>query len=396
MADMPTTKSRVSTGRPPELQQHHGAPSWRVASDSVEAWITQCGGHLAPVTFHTAHGDIQPFALAPWAEESLPADTPDLLKTLRGDFFCAPFGGNAESWHGERHPPHGETASGKWTGAKVMSFAAGRHQFSAKMKLRVRSGRAAKCIELRDGETNVYSRHTLSDMIGPMSLGHHAMLQCGSASAGAGRISLSPFRGGRVCPLPFEDPGLGGYSSLKTGARFRCLENVPLSSGSPTDLSIYPAREGFDDLVMLDTKSNHLPAWSTVTFANCGYLWFSLRDTAVLNSTILWFSHGGRHYAPWNGRHRGVLGVEDVTGNFHFGLAESADQNPRAEQGIPTSLRLTRRQPTEVNYIMGIVPIPADFDRVKAIRFTTGGIVLRSHSGLRIEHQVDWGFVASK
>ena len=36
-----------------------------------------------------------------------------------------------------------------------------------------------------------------------------------------------------------------------------------------------------------------------------------LKNPAQLPVTMLWFSNGGRSYAPWNGRHRDVLGVED-------------------------------------------------------------------------------------
>ncbi len=45
------------------LHTVHGAASWRIASDSVEAYVTRQGGHLGPVAFDTAQGRIQPFAL---------------------------------------------------------------------------------------------------------------------------------------------------------------------------------------------------------------------------------------------------------------------------------------------------------------------------------------------
>ncbi len=37
-----------------------------------------------------------------------------VLNTLRGDFFCMPFGGNSEAVNGESHPPHGEIAGNDW------------------------------------------------------------------------------------------------------------------------------------------------------------------------------------------------------------------------------------------------------------------------------------------
>lgn len=381
-----------SKSRKPVSRTIQGAPSWRIASNTVEAWVTQRGGHLAPVTFRTANGDIQPFAIAPWAEESLDEDTPDLLKTLRGDFFCAPFGGNGTPWRGEAHPPHGETASNPWSSPTISQPQSDRHVFTAEMQTSVRSGRATKRIELRDDETNLYLRHNLEGMTGPMSLGHHAILQC-PPKEGAGRISLSPYHRGQVCPLPFEDPTIGGYSALKMGAKFTKLDTVERADGEFCDVSRYPAREGFEDLVMVRTKPRPEPVWSTVSFPEQGYLWFSLRDVKVLNSTVLWMSNGGRHYAPWSGRHRCVLGVEDVTSYFHFGLAESAGSNPHAERGAATTLKLSRRRPTEVSYIMGVVPIPPDFDQVKKIRFTTEGMILRAWSDAKVFHPVDWNYL---
>jgi len=343
------------------------------------------------VTFRTSAGGIQPFSIAPWADEPLPANTPDLLKTLRGDFFCAPFGGNGTPWRGEQHPPHGETASSKWQFPKITSPSPGVHRFEATRTQTIRPGTAHKQLELRDGETNVYLRHTLSGMSGPMSLGHHAMIKCPDGKPG--HIGLSPYRSGQVFPDQFEDPTIGGYSALKQGAKFKDLRAVPLISGDPTDVTCYPARDGFEDLVMVTSRARQYPAWSTISFPDQGYLWFSLRDVNVLKSTILWMSNGGRHYAPWSGRHRRVIGIEDVTANFHFGLAESIRPNDRSKNGLPTHLRLNPRKPTVVNYIMGVVPIPKNFDGVKTIQFKRGQITLKSHSGTSVEHLVGWEFL---
>ena len=84
-------------------------------------------------------------------------------------------------------------------------------------------------------------------------------------------------------------------------------------------------------------------AWTAVTFPAQRYVWFALKDPRVLRSTVLWHSNGGRHYPPWNGRHVNVLGMEDVTTYFHFGLAESARPNSISRRGFPTCLLYTSR-----------------------------------------------------
>ena len=97
------------------LRTIHGQPSWSLQSSHVQAYLTQLGGQLAPAEFRLGRRTVAPFSIAPWAEEKLAPGTPALLAALRGDFFCAPFGGNGTPWRGERHPPHGETANANWT-----------------------------------------------------------------------------------------------------------------------------------------------------------------------------------------------------------------------------------------------------------------------------------------
>ncbi len=318
-------------------------------------------------------------SVAPWAEEKQPKDLPRMLQSLRGDFFCAPFGGNATEWRGEKHPPHGETANANWT-LKGIHSDDGAVTLHATLATKIRRGRVDKLVTLIDGQTAVYQRHVLSGMTGPLNLGHHAMLHF-PAPAGSGAISTSAFIHGQVFPGTFEAPENRGYQSLKPGATFRSLDRVPLIAGGTADLTSYPARLGYEDLVMM-TADPKLPfAWTAVTFAAQKYVWFALRDPRQLRQTIFWISNGGRHYAPWSSRHTAVMGLEDVTSYFHGGLAESVSANPLSRRGIPTSFRMNPKVPTDIRYIMAVAAIPAGFDRVKDIRPTKDGVELVAASG---------------
>jgi hypothetical protein len=376
----------------PTLHTVHGQPSWSFKSSHVDAHLTRLGGHLAPVTFRLGTRKVQPFSVAPWAEEKIPAELPGLLKALRGDFFCAPFGGNGVPWRGEKHPPHGETANATWR-LKSFERSAERLTLHARLDLNVRKGTAEKFITLREGHTAIYQRHTLTGR-GPMSVGHHAMVKFPDAP-GSGVVSTSRFVQAQVLPDLFERPESYGYSALKPGAQFRSLERVPLHTGGETDLTHYPARLGFDDLVML-TADPKLPlAWTAVTFAAERYVYFAVRDPRTLRHTILWLSNGGRHYAPWNGRHTAVMGIEDTTSFFHYGLAESAQPNVLSRRGIPTTLTLDSKRPLAVNYIIGVAEVPKGFDRVKDILpARDGGIELLAASGKRVRSAVDVTFLS--
>jgi hypothetical protein len=370
-----------------------GQPSWRLASTSVEAFVTELGGHLGPITFDRKGRKLQPCSVAPWAEEPTDPSLPPILTVLRGDFFCLPFGGNATPFGAERHPVHGETANARWQ-FRSLEASGGRSCLHLSLQTQVRPGRVDKRIWVVDGQDTIYSQHVVTGMSGPMNLGHHAMLKFPDAP-GSGLVSTSRFVYGQVFPQAFELPENRGYSWLKPGAEFKTLEKVPTLTGETADLTRYPARRGFEDLVMLVSDAEAPFGWTAVSFPRARYVWFALKDPRVLRETVFWLSNGGRHYPPWNGRHINVMGLEEVTSYFHFGLGESARKNSVSRKGLPTCLTLSPKQPLVVPYIMGVTRIPAGFDRVTSIRAVPGGraIRLESASGRRVNGAVDLSFL---
>ena len=356
----------------------HGQPSWRLASPEVEAFVTQLGGHLGPVTFDREGRKFQPCSVAPWAEEPADPSLPPVIQALRGDFFCLPFGGNATQFLGEKHPVHGDTANARWR-FESLETQGGRTCLHLSLRTKVRPGRVDKRIWLVAGENVVYSQHVVSGMSGPMNLGHHAMLKFPDVP-GSGRVSTSRFVYGQVFPQAFEFPEQGGYSWLKLGAEFDSLEKVPTLDGKTADLTRYPARRGFEDLLMLVSDMKAPFAWTAVTFPQQRYVWFALKDPRILPETVFWISNGGRHYPPWSSRHINVMGLEEVCSYFHLGLAEAVRPNPISAKGFPTHLALDPKRPLAVPYIMGVARIPRGFDRVASIEAAAGGraVVLRS------------------
>ncbi len=381
--------------RPAKLVKVLGQPSWRVAASQVEAHVTRLGGHLAPVIFDRGGRRLSPYAVAPWAEEKTPATMPPILKALRGDFFCMPFGGNETPLQGEQFPPHGETANALWH-FESLETVEGESTLHLSLETTVRPGRVDKRIRLKDGQNAIYSEHIISGMKGPMSPGHHAILRFPNAPA-SGVISTSPFLHGEVLPTPFEIPAQRGYSYLKPGALFTNLSAVPALTGENADLSHYPARRGFEDLVMMVSDPALPFAWTAVTFPKVRAVWFSLKNPRILRETVFWLSNGGRHYEPWNGRHVNVMGLEEVTSYFHYGLAESVAKNPISKNGHPTYLTLDPNKPLRVPYIMIMTPVPPGFDSVADIVAAPDqhGVTLLSTSGKRVKVPVDLDFLAA-
>ncbi|MBS0633099.1 MAG: hypothetical protein JSS11_14410 [Verrucomicrobia bacterium] len=260
------------------------------------------------------------------------------------------------------------------------------------MKLRTRPGRVDKRLILRDGHTAVYSEHVLSGFSGPMSIGTHPMLKFPDQE-GAGHISTSKLLRGHVVAEAWERPEAKGYSMLKTGATFSSLQRVPGREGGTLDISRFPVRRGYEELVELINDPKAPLAWSAVALPSEGYVFLALKDPRVLRGTILWMSNGGRYYAPWNGRHVNVVGVEDVTAYFHLGLAESAKANVINRKGVPTAIELKPDQPLRVAHIMALAAIPRDFDAVRTVKPEGDGVRITARNGKSVTMPLDLGFI---
>ena len=365
----------------------HSQPSFVLATKQVELAVTRLGGHMAPVTFYR-DGDrpVRPYYISPWQDEPLQPMPAPVLVPLRGDFFCLPFGGNTAEVAGEKHPPHGEIAGAEWqfVGTKQSGDVT---TLTLAIETKVRPGRVVKELSLVDGHNAIYSRHTIEGFAGRAPLGHHATLAMPDKE-GAVRIAVSPFRFGRTNPGLFSDPRQREYQYLLPGTTWHDLTKVPVAwQGAPVaDLTRLPARYGYADLVQLVNQpwiEASGPAWTTATFADDGYLWFSLKDPEVLRTTVFWMENHGRHGWPWNGRNQ-CLGLEDVTAYFADGLAASTSDNSLTKEGVPTAIELRADRPTTVNYIQGTAIIPDGFDAVRTVEFAPGEVTFVSTDGKRV------------
>ena len=376
----------------------HSQPSAILATKDVEVAVTTRGGHMAPVTFfRSSDRPVQPYSVSPWQDEApLPMPAP-VLVTLRGDFFCMPFGGNSAEVAGEKHPPHGEIVGELWevVGTKQAGDVS---TLTMEIDTKVRKGRVIKELSLVDGQNAVYSRHTIEGFAGRAPLGHHATLAM-PEKEGAVRIATSPIRFGMTCPGVFSDPKQREYQALLPGAKWTDLAKVPVAwkEAADADLTRLPGRYGYADLVQLVNESSEKtggPAWTTATFPADGYLWFALKDPAVLTTTVFWMENHGRHGHPWNGRNN-CLGIEDATAFFADGLAASVSDNLLSKEGIATAVTLTADKPTTVNYIQGVVRIPEGFENVKTLEFAPGEVTFVSTTGKRVTAPVRHEFLAT-
>ena len=375
----------------------HSQPSFVLANEQVSVAITKRGGQMAPVTFKSRDGQqISPYYISPWQDEE-PANMPaEVLVPLRGDFFCMPFGGNASEYKGEKHPPHGETATGVWSFVDDETSRPDCSRLTLALDTHIRKGRVTKEIFLRERHPVVYQRHTVEGFVGPTSVGHHAILAMPDEKE-VFAISTSPFCLGMTNPGVFSDPSQGEYQMLAVGKTFGDIKQIPTLFKDPdvVDCSRLPLQRGFSDLfaVVADIEAlNGTPAWSAAVNTKEHWVWFSLRDPRNLPTTAFWLENHGRHSFPWNGRNQ-CLGIEDICGYFADGLAASVDANALSDQGVPTFVRSLEDAPLDIRSIQGAVSVPATFDRVAEICFGDNEITLRSESGQLVTVPLNYKFV---
>ncbi len=389
----PQSETQSQThSQPPELHEAkqpmkttiHGEDSFHLATPEVDLFLTDRGGHLAPVVFHLPTGDASPFALAPWVPAEYP-ELPPLLSVLRGDFLCLPFGGQAGG------PPHGDPANAIWTAVE-----SGPRELRFRMATSDSGATVEKTLSTREGHHAVYIEHTVSGLEGEYSYGNHPVLDLSGLKAGAGRVSVSPFYWGSVYTSLFSDPANGETQCLKPGAVFTDLREVELMAGGTTDLTRYPAREGNDDLVMMASvpATPEQPfAWSAAVLD--GYVWFSLKNPADFPCTLLWISNGGRSGSPWNGRHVGRIGIEEVCSHFANGV-EVSREDLLSSAGVPTTRQFVADETVSLRLIQIAATVPPGFGRVvEIVPCGPESVIVTGESGAAVTVFVDWKFVAS-
>ncbi len=360
----------------------HGEPSYSLTTPEVALAITARGGHLAPVVFHLPGRDVSPYALAPWKPAEFP-DQPVLLSVLRGDFMCLPFSAQ------ENGPPHGEPANAAWslvTGdARSLSLA---------MKTTDSGADFLKILSTREGHHAIYVEHRISNLEGDFNYGNHPILDLSGLPEGAGRVSTSPFHWGSVYPGLFSNPANGETQALAEGTLFTDLRQVQLAAGGVTDLTHYPQRQGNEDLVMMANvpASPEQPfAWSAVVLD--GYLWFALKNPADFPATLFWMSNGGRTAAPWNGRHLGRIGIEEVCSHFCNGV-EMSRQNLLAAEGIPTTRHFSPNETVSLRIVQAVALVPDGFGVVSTIApHDEHAVAIVNEAGFKITVPLDWKFV---
>ena len=294
--------------------------------------VQALGAMLGPVIFRLPDGrEVSPLYVAPWAENPQAASLPGILRALRGDFACVPFGADrvldlAGDWAHLSRPapktpgsPHGLSSNAFW----VMQD----------------DGLRLTLEYPEDSPIALLERVILPDPAGPaidMALTLHIRRDC-CLPIGLHPVFRMPDSGLQIDAGPqggMTFPGAlePGVSRLAPAARFASLAAVPLTQGGMADLSRLPLPHATEELVQLTNAGGR----ATLTWPGEGFRAHLTWEASHFPDLILWVSNRGRAAFPWNGRHQ-ALGMEPVCAAFDLGTEISAGPNPLQTAGHPTA-----------------------------------------------------------
>jgi prepilin-type processing-associated H-X9-DG protein len=316
-----------------------------IRAKGISVSVDLAVGHLADLAVETEGRTLRPLHRAPWLDEpaeSLPPGLPDGVVRLSGDFLCAPF----SAADVEPAPLHGWTANSAWDVVESGAIDGGwRARF--RLQRKVMGATVEKILTLRDGHPFLYQEHGFSGGAGAISVAHHAM----TVMKDGGRLSFSPKRLAATPETALEpDPARGRYL-LAYPAKTADLAAFPTADGGTTDLGDYRMDRRHEDFVTLVEADHGGPGWTAVARRAERDLVLVLKNPAELPVTMLWISNGGRDYAPWNGRHRGVIGIED--GRTAIGHAASLGDNWLKREGVATAFELAEGRRVAFRQVIG-------------------------------------------
>jgi hypothetical protein len=141
------------------IEHEYGQPAYVLGNEKVRVSITVQGGHLRASFPHGGRAD--PFFVAPWWNEAPVAGEDHITQVLRGDFFCLPFGANADQ--GVKYGVHGITASGGW---ELAGRRAEGEQREITLVLPAYGGQVTKRVRLEPAAAVLYCEHTIQGIEG--------------------------------------------------------------------------------------------------------------------------------------------------------------------------------------------------------------------------------------
>ncbi len=314
-----------------------------LAAPGIRATFSPLGGTLHPLEVSDEGATLSPLHAAPWEAAEVPAEAPPHQRWLRGDFLAAPFGPGPAGLHGP-------AANGTWTMAEATP-----QTLRAVLAAPIQGATVVKELSVSADHPFLYQRHLFIGGAGALPVANHAMI---SVPSGA-RLSFSRKRWFETLPTPLESDPARGRSALAYPRRHEDAAEFPAADGSTLNLHRFPWGPAHEDFVAAVEDPASRLGWTAIVRPEEGDLILALKNAAQLPMTMLWQSNGGRDYAPWNGRHRGCLGVEDGAALPVLGLSALEMPDPLSAAGQPALLTLEPEGTVDIRHILGAIRWPS-------------------------------------
>lgn len=311
------------------------SPSWRLQWAFGSAEVQALGAMLGPVTFRLdADRQLQVMHVAPWDGTPGSLELPGVLRRLRGEWPCVPFGridapadlpANWQVFSPDDDWPHGYGANHIWTcehadsGQILMAI---NYPDSAPIERIERRVRAVPDAAALDISLVVHPRRAVV-----LPVGLHPTFHLPPPSRRV-RLELGQHDG----IFTYPSRSAGGTTRLRPGQCGRSLEAMPGEEG-PIDLSRLPLeRDGEELLQIRGLRSTGDEAPLRLRYldhdASVGLWW----DNSQLPDLMLWVSNRGRREFPWQGQHV-ALGAEPLNSLFDLGrVAKAPPGHPLADR----------------------------------------------------------------
>ncbi|MEM7445328.1 MAG: hypothetical protein AAF414_18555 [Pseudomonadota bacterium] len=320
------------------------------------------GAMCAPVSFKLGDGNtVQPFALVPWQDEK--SEEFDrlvpLLKWLRGEWVCVPFGMPATrddlpaDW-----APDDLAASGigSWfhgPGANLGWREVGRNAGGVTLEIvypddhpierLVRTITGSPHGPRLDFELSVHPRADCK-----LPVGVHPVFRL-PEEPGAAILSVA----GDITVNTYPVDAEVGVSKLPHNATFRFLETARWADGVSVDLSRHPLSAQTEEIVLVTGVSGH----AALENHHEGYRVDLRWDPSAFESCNLWISNRGRGSYPWNNRFCG-LGIEPVSAPFDLGVeVANSGSTPLHGAGHRCGVDFTAGTVWRTRYSIDVAPL---------------------------------------
>lgn len=326
---------------------------WQHGVVSVES----LGGMLGPTLFVLPNGrQVAPFQVAPWADEPGGEALPAILRRLRGEWPCVPFGVDADrqadgNWPGSTAAgnidplPHGFSSNNDWQfataadGSIALTIAYPDSHPIRGLSRRVTPDPDAAAL---DFELTIDVRADCR-----LPIGLHPSFRL-PTTPGAMRIEVGAEVTGMTFPVAVDETSI-----FAQGALLSPWHDVPLKDGSRLDVSRVPLAQATEELVQLLDMPGAASLWNSAEGYRVRMTW----NPEHYPSALLWFSNRGRQFAPWNGRHL-ALGLEPICSAFDLGPQISGADNPISRRGTPTVRQFRAGERFVTRYRIAVEAMP--------------------------------------